>query len=285
MADNLKAVALAVLTQSQDQGHPAQGSSVDSPLLVASVPPAIIRVILRVQIKSRLHRVTDYTRKRYRINARLDRFLVSSATSEYSLHSCTYQQHTMSRVCSHRQYISMTMTVPTSTPLPVLADTPTLANKQRRKAGRERHEERKTQTKEIASQRQWRRLDRPGLQEQLRNDGTLAFAGRNVDNFRELASHVRGDSDTEDDEEVDEAAETTEDVPPARSTSGAALLAMARPAKTRRPPPQTTDGEAFEVVELDGRFVALDEDGWEILPNESAEASLSYSDVVRGSAR
>ncbi|KAH9028584.1 hypothetical protein EDB85DRAFT_2147811 [Lactarius pseudohatsudake] len=211
----------------------------------------------------------------------------------------------MSRLCSHRQYISMTMTVPTSTPLPVLADTPTLANKQRRKAGREvpyraplsllvlwfltsvaqRHEERKIQTKEIASQRQWRRLDRPGLQEQLRNDGTLAFTGRNVDNFRELASHVRGDSDTEDDDEVDEAAETTEDVPPARSTSGAALLAMARPAKTRRPPPQTTDGEAFEVVEIDGRFVALDEDGWEILPNESAEASLSYSDVVRGSAR
>ncbi|KAH9171786.1 hypothetical protein EDB89DRAFT_1968614 [Lactarius sanguifluus] len=230
----------------------------------------------------------DSTRKRYRINAQLDRFLLSSATSEYSLHSCTLtQQHTMSRICSHRQYISMTMTVPTSTPLPVLADTPKLANKQRRKAGRERHEERKIQTKEIASQRHWRRLDRPGLQEQLRNDGTLAFTGRNLDNFRELASHGRGDSDTEDDddEEVDEAAETTEDVRPARSTSGAALLAMARPAKTRRPPPQTTDGEAFEVVEIDGRFVALDEDGWEILPDESAEASLSYSDVVRGSAR
>ncbi|KAI9433006.1 hypothetical protein H4582DRAFT_1022567 [Lactarius indigo] len=219
--------------------------------------------------------------------------------------SCTLtQQHTMSRLCSHRQYISMTMTAPTSTPLPVLADSRKLANKQRRKAGREvpyrasisfpplvltavaqRHEERKTQTKEIASQRHWRRLDRPGLQEQLRNDGTLAFTGRNLDNFRELASHVRGDSDTEDDDEVDEAVETTEDVPPARSTSGAALLAMARPAKTRRPPPQTTDGEAFEVVEIDGRLVTLDEDGWEILPDESAEASLLYSDVVRGSAR
>ncbi|KAH9063205.1 hypothetical protein EDB87DRAFT_221800 [Lactarius vividus] len=214
--------------------------------------------------KSRLLRVTDHTPST----------------------PCTLiQQHTMSRLCSHRQYISMTMTAPKSTPLPVLADTPKSTSKQRRKAGRERHEERKTQTKEIASQRYWRRLDRPGLQEQLRNDGTLAFTGRNLDNFRELASHVRGDSDTEDDDEVDEATETTEDVPPARSTSGAALLAMARPAKTRRPPPQTTDGEAFEVVEIDGRFVALDEDGWEILPDESAEASLLYSDVVRGSAR
>ena len=60
---------------------------------------------------------------------------------------------------------------------------------------------------------------------------------------------------------------------------------MARPAKTRRPPLQITDGEAFEVVEIDGRLVALDEDGWEILPDESAEASLLYSDIVRGSAR
>lgn len=74
-------------------------------------------------------------------------------------------------------------------------------------------------------------------------------------------------------------------VPQTRSTSGAALLAMARPAKTRRPPTQITDGEAFEIVEVDGRLVALDEDGWEILPDESAEASLLYSDIVRGSAR
>jgi hypothetical protein len=73
-------------------------------------------------------------------------------------------------------------------------------------------------------------------------------------------------------------------VPQTRSTSGAALLAMARPAKTRRPPPQT-DGEVFEIVEIDGRLVALDEDGWEILADESAEASLLYSDIVRGSAR
>jgi hypothetical protein len=43
-----------------------------------------------------------------------------------------------------------------------------------------------------------------------------------------------------------------------------------------------TDGEAFEVVEIDGRLVALDEDGWEILPDENAEASLLYSDIVRG---
>jgi len=59
-------------------------------------------------------------------------------------------------------------------------------------------------------------------------------------------------------------------VPQVRSTSGAALLAMARP---------FTDGEAFEVVEIDGRLVAFDEDGWDILP------SLSYSNVVRGIAR
>jgi hypothetical protein len=62
------------------------------------------------------------------------------------------------------------------------------------------------------------------------------------------------------------------------------LLAMARPAKTRqrRCPPVMTDGETFEVVEIDGRLVALDEDGWEILPDENAEVSLLYSDIVRG---
>jgi hypothetical protein len=43
-----------------------------------------------------------------------------------------------------------------------------------------------------------------------------------------------------------------------------------------------TDGETFEVVEIDGRLVALDEDGWEILPDENAEVSLLYSDIVRG---
>ena len=60
---------------------------------------------------------------------------------------------------------------------------------------------------------------------------------------------------------------------------------MARPAKTRRPPQQTTDGEAFEVIEIDGRLVAFDEDGWEILPDESAGTSFLYSDIVRGNAR
>lgn len=175
----------------------------------------------------------------------------------------------------------MTMSAPTPAPLP---NTRKLANKQRRKAGRERHEERKNQTKDLASRR---RVDRPGLQEQLRNNGTHAFTGRNIDNSRALASRMRGDSDTEDDdddEEDDEVETEMEDVPQARSTSGAALLAMARPAKVRRPPPQTTDGEAFEVVEIDGQLVALDEDGWEILSDESAEASLLYSDVVRGTA-
>jgi hypothetical protein len=73
-----------------------------------------------------------------------------------------------------------------------------------------------------------------------------------------------------------------------QGTSGAMLLAMARPAKTRRRqhrcPPVMTDGEMFEVVEIDGRLVALDEDGWEILPDENEEVSLLYSDIVRGTA-
>jgi hypothetical protein len=72
-----------------------------------------------------------------------------------------------------------------------------------------------------------------------------------------------------------------------QATSGAMLLEMARPAKTRRHrcQPLMTDGEAFEVVEFDGRLVALDEDGWEILPDENAEDSLLYSDIVRGTGR
>jgi len=179
----------------------------------------------------------------------------------------------------------MTMSAPTPTPVP-LPDPRKVANKQRRKAGRERHEERKTQTKDVALQRYWKRDERPGLQEQLRNDGTLVFAGRSLDNTRVIASHIRADSDTDEEEEEEEADEVViEDVVPrTHSTSGAALLAMARPAKTRRPPPHITDGEAFEFVEIDGQLVALDEDGWEILPDENAEASLLYSDIVRGSA-
>jgi hypothetical protein len=151
----------------------------------------------------------------------------------------------------------------------------------------QRHEERKTQTKDLAAQRQSQRYERPGVQEQLRNDGTLAFTGRSLDNTRAAVSHLRGDSDTDDDVDDYEADEAVmEDVvPQTRSTSGAALLAMARPAKTRRPPQQITDGEAFEIVEIDGRLVALDEDGWEILADENAEASLLYSEIVRGSAR
>jgi hypothetical protein len=77
------------------------------------------------------------------------------------------------------------------------------------------------------------------------------------------------------------------------ATSGAALLAMARPARVHRGGRNRhrrgdylgmTDGERFEIVEIDGRLVALDEDGWEILPDENAEASLLYSDIVRGDA-
>src|SRR6266702_5373421 len=236
---------------------------------------------------------------RYCINARLDRLLLSFA----HLHSYTTAYHVSPLLSPpiHRDDDVRTHTHTPSKPTQAcqqtttqgrqrgtLPCTPFLALPPVLTSVAQRHEERKTQTKEIASQRHWRRLERPGLQEQLRNDGTLAFTGRNVDNVRELASHIRGDSDTDDDDdddEADDAVEMTGDVPPAGSTSGAALLAMARPAKTRRPPLQTTDGEAFEIVEIDGRLVALDEDGWEILPNESAEASLLYSDVVRGSER
>ncbi|KAF8273689.1 hypothetical protein EI94DRAFT_1715603 [Lactarius quietus] len=42
----------------------------------------------------------------------------------------------MSRLCSHRKYIAMTMSAPTPTPVP-LPDPRKVANKQRRKAGRE----------------------------------------------------------------------------------------------------------------------------------------------------
>jgi hypothetical protein len=75
------------------------------------------------------------------------------------------------------------------------------------------------------------------------------------------------------------------DVSTTTTTSGTTLLAMARPAKRHHSPLAITDGEAFEVVEIDGRLVALDEDGWEILPDENGEVSALYSDVVRGSVR
>lgn len=94
--------------------------------------------------------------------------------------------------------------------------------------------------------------------------------------------------DTEKEEEAGRSAEEEEDEHQHQQagTSGAMLLAMARPAKTRqrRCPPVMTDGEMFEIVEIDGRLVALDEDGWEILPDENAEVSLLYSDIVRGTA-
>jgi hypothetical protein len=51
--------------------------------------------------------------------------------------TCTLpQHHSMSRLCSHREYIAMTMSVPTPTPVS-LPDPRKVANKQRRKAGRE----------------------------------------------------------------------------------------------------------------------------------------------------
>jgi hypothetical protein len=92
----------------------------------------------------------------------------------------------------------------------------------------------------------------------------------------------------EDDEEQAQAYDAEDQLVAPQVTSGATLLAMARPAKSRRrrcpPAMQMTDGEAFEIVEVDGRLVALDEDGWEILPDENAQYSLLYSDIVRGLA-
>ena len=131
--------------------------------------------------------------------------------------------------------------------------------------------------------------NRPGQQAQLFNNGTHVFTGRNLDNFRMLTSHIwdlsDSDSDSDSDSYEDDEAEIEDVVHHTHSTSGAALLAIARPVKTRRPLPQTTDGEAFEIIEIDGRLVAFDEDDWEILSDEGAGASFLYSDVVRGNAR
>ena len=171
--------------------------------------------------------------------------------------------------------------------------------------------------------RKWERHDRDSQrQEKRREDGTGAFTGRNLYNHRKaIALQVRGATDIttpdptvptvaedgdqhhhqyhlEDEEEEEEVYYDTEEEEEEvrfaleeehqQATSGAMLLAMARPAKTprrpRRSPPVMTDGETFEVVEIDGRLVALDEDGWEILPDENAEVSLLYSDIVRGTA-
>jgi hypothetical protein len=182
----------------------------------------------------------------------------------------------------------------------------------------QRHEERKQELKAHEFDRKWERHDRDAQrQEKRREDGTRAFTGRNLYNHRKAgASHVRGATDTitaptptptptalaaaEDQHrhqpEDEEGYYNTEEeevrfAEEQQATSGAMLLAMARPAKTRSRrqqrgycPPVMTDGETFEVVEIDGRLVALDEDGWEILPDENAEVSLLYSDIVRGTA-
>ena len=225
----------------------------------------------------------------------------------------------MSHLYSHRQ---TTTSATTSTPL-----ARKLANKERRKAGREvnkpphyiqvppradtmtlpptsqRHEERKIQLKNLEWDRKWERLqlDAQQRQGQRRDDGTRAFAGRNVYNHRvacatdiidvAAAAEDGGDQDQQQQQEQELAHYEMEEqlVVPRHATSGATLLAMARPAKPRRrrgsPVMQMTDGEAFEIVEIDGRLVALDEDGWEILPDENAEVSFLYSDIVRGTAQ
>jgi len=196
----------------------------------------------------------------------------------------------MSRLCSRRQ--TTATQAPTPPPFP---DARKLANKQRRKAGRERHEERKTQLKALESDRRWAHIERDAQRQGKRPDnGTRAFVGRNLDNQRAAISRLHAAAavvegyDAEEEEETAREAVHGHEVVVPHVTSGAVLLAMARPAKDhrgrRRHPHMlgVTDGEAFEVVEVDGRFVALDEDGWEILPDENAEASLLYSDIVRG---
>ncbi|KAF8500235.1 hypothetical protein F5888DRAFT_1633010 [Russula emetica] len=224
----------------------------------------------------------------------------------------------MSHIYSHQQTISTTPAVVT---VASLAEARKLANKERRQSGRERHEERKEVLKSHESFRKLLRHHHDTQrQEKRREDGTRAFTGRNLYNHRKaIALHVRaadnitvtttataaadaedGDHhhledeeayDTEEEEEVRFVAEEEQHQQHQQATSGAMLLAMARPAKThtrrqrlRCPPPVMTDGETFEIVEIDGRLVALDEDGWEILPDENAEVSLLYSDIVRGTA-
>jgi hypothetical protein len=177
----------------------------------------------------------------------------------------------------------------------------------------QRHEERKQELKAHEFDRKWERHERDAQrQEKRREDGTRAFTGRNLYNHRKAgALHFRGATDTitaptptaavEDGDhhyhhyhqmEDEEGYYNTEEeeirfAEEQQATSGAMLLAMARPAKTRsrrQHPPVMTDGETFEVVEIDGRLVALDEDGWEILPDANAEVSRLYSDIVRGTA-
>lgn len=219
----------------------------------------------------------------------------------------------MSHIYSHQQTTSTTPAVIT---VATLADARKLANKERRNAGRERHEEHKQELKTHEFDRKRERRDRDRVRQERRlEDGTRAFTGRNLYNHRKAcASHVRGATDTiptttsaiedgdhhhledeeaaayYDTEEEEEAVVVrfTEQQQQQQATSGASLLAMARPAKIRarqhHRPPVMTDGERFEVVEIDGRLVALDEDGWEILPDENDEVSLLYSDIVRGTA-
>ncbi|KAH9962213.1 hypothetical protein BC827DRAFT_1155050 [Russula dissimulans] len=209
-----------------------------------------------------------------------------------------------------------TTTTSTAAPLPLARK---LANKERRRAGRERHEERKEQQKYFVCPRRWRFKDPNGQRQGKRpDDGTRPFTGRTLDFHRTITvtspslTDDGGDADDaqdrheqqqqheEKEKEKGKGREREEDdddelaVPlPQGIASGAMLLAMAQPAKTRhgrrgRRPHHgpMTDGEAFEVVEVDGRFVALDEDGWEILPDENAEgAFVLYSDIVRGIVR
>jgi hypothetical protein len=150
--------------------------------------------------------------------------------------------------------------------------------------------------KALASDRRWQRLERDSRRQEKRpDDGTRAFVGRSPDNHRVACSHLHPSAtategrDQEEEEEEEESRGDGQVVDVSLATSGAMLLAMARPAKIhrgrRRHRPsmlEMTNGELFEVVEIEGRLVALDEDGWEILPDENAEASVLYSDIVRG---
>lgn len=89
--------------------------------------------------------------------------------------------------------------------------------------------------------------------------------GRNLYNHRMAgilyarATNIMG---AEDNDEQAQAYDTEEELVIPQVTSSATLLAMARPAKSQRrccSPAMQTDGEAFEIVEVDGRLVALDE--------------------------
>jgi diadenosine tetraphosphate (Ap4A) HIT family hydrolase len=120
----------------------------------------------------------------------------------------------------------------------------------RHHASSQRHEERKNQLKALEWDRKQERLDRDSQRQEKRpDDGARAFAGRNLDNHRvAVVSHLHlhlhpaaspgaategwGWKYEDEEEEQQQPAQDRALLP--NATSGAALLAMARPARVHR---------------------------------------------------